>query len=358
MKRVDSVSTFINKINDSLKELRKGTDSNLFCYRGEQRNYGETSGMPNIFRGKDLINLNESRNYEKNVLDEVIINDLSNHENYLQAAINAQHGGFPSRLLDVTFNSLIGLFFAVTPHFSKEVTAHDDKDGIVIVYAIDKLYSSNSKSIQNHFEDIISPNEEGEKKKNERIEGYIHRLIDFTNLNSRIKAQQGGLILFSGDQFIPVPSWKEKRIIIPGEKKADIREELKTFFGMTIGTIYPESDNLVAYLTEKAKLLTEENFKDDLIYELKKQLDYYYYKFLKVKFYKAENLLQLLYEIEEYLYLYVESVFESEKLSEDLEDDLLSIIDNFCATISTKLPKDYSFVDYENLTKGRNMINE
>ncbi len=300
--------------------------------------------------------MNESKNYEKNVIDEVISNDLSKHENYLQAAINAQHGGFPSRLLDVTFNSLIGLFFAVTPHYTKKITESDHEDGVVIIYAIDKLYSSNSKGIQSYFEMIISSNNDGENNENERIKGYIHRLIDFTNLNSRIKAQQGGLILFSGNEFIPLPSWKEKKIIIAKEAKINIREELKDLFGMTIGTIYPESDNLVGYLTEKAKLLTEENTEEDLIYELKKQLDHYYYEFQKVKFYKGEDLLHFLYDIEEYLYSYVESIFESEKLEKNTQKDLLNIVEDFCEMISLKLPEDYSFVDYNSLIKERGLL--
>ena len=40
-------------------------------------------------------------------------NHLTDGKTYLEIAIDAQHGGFPSRLLDVTYNCIVALYFAI-----------------------------------------------------------------------------------------------------------------------------------------------------------------------------------------------------------------------------------------------------
>lgn len=44
-------------------------------------------------------------------------NHLTDGKTYLEIAIDAQHGGFPSRLLDVTYNCIVALYFAITPYY-------------------------------------------------------------------------------------------------------------------------------------------------------------------------------------------------------------------------------------------------
>ena len=74
--------------------------------------------------------------FEKNVLDEMSANHIAIGQSYLEKAINAQHGGFPSRLLDVSYNSLIALFFAITPFYNKKIDDTDKEDGFVYVFNI------------------------------------------------------------------------------------------------------------------------------------------------------------------------------------------------------------------------------
>lgn len=224
-KKIKNVSEFLGQIDVIIRELTYGNDK-LCVFRGEQERYA-VSGMPNIFRDESNKKLSEIKYFEQNILDELSSHSMQNKNNNLQKAINAQHGGFPSRLLDVSFNSLIALFFAVTPHYSKNIKSSDGKDAVVIIYNVDELYSPMSKNLSDEFNELIKG------KYNEvRLLNYKHLIIDHSYLNERIVAQQGGFILFKGNEFVQYPKHKQKQIIIDGAFKEQIRHQLETNFGI------------------------------------------------------------------------------------------------------------------------------
>ncbi len=262
--KITSVGEYLEKIKIIQNELNKNNDFKIFGYRGEQKEYPQ-QGTPNLFRDDTHKDYLEYEYYEQNILDEVISNKLAFHKSYLETAIEAQHGGFPSRLLDFSFNALIALFFAVTPHYKDSVDKNDQDDGIVIIYGIDKMKNSSSKTFQQEYENIIENNYICPYK------DYEHVFVDYVELNARIKAQQGGFILFKGDHFIPVPAWRHRKLIISADSKKSIRDELKNLFRLTNAYVYPEMENQVLRLTDKSKLLYNKN--DDSFQIFKNDLD-------------------------------------------------------------------------------------
>lgn len=264
------ITKYLNEIDKKVSNLKRLTGCKLYCFRGEDQLF-EFHSQPNLFRGKIFDAYNNKRCIEKNILDELKANNLSVNHNLLEIAMDAQHGGFPSRLLDVSFNSLIALFFAVTPHYTKPLDANDEKDGRVIIYAIDEMATSKSKSINDIYREIV---EEG--KFSSRFDGYFHYLIDFSDLNARIKAQQGGFILFGGNQYVPIPPGRYLEIKIKPESKKIIREELELYFGINMGTIYPEAYNKVSYITSKSEIVScGINYYENIKKEIENCLDYY-----------------------------------------------------------------------------------
>ena len=346
--KIETVDDFIRCIKEKNKELSNRTSFQFFAYRGEQKYYPD-SGKPNLFRGEFYNKFVESPTYEKNIIDEVLMNRLSERDNYLHAAMDAQHGGFPSRLLDISFNSLIALFFATTPHFHQSIDLYDKDDGVVIIYAIDKMYSSSSSKLQKLFEKIIDSDS---KHKIDELHGYIHKFIDHSTINNRIRAQHGGFVLFSGHQYVPIPEWKQEKVIISGEHKSEIRNELKNLFGLTIGSIYPESDNLVGYLLEKAELLVENNddINDATMYELEKQFKYFLSSIIKIRFTDPDNkkrIVEKLMEIEIYLISYSYILQESDA---DKENVYVKI-QYFLEEVQKKLPAGISVINIGQLQK-------
>ena len=83
-------------------------------------------------------------------------NKLSNSDSYLENAIDAQHGEFPSRLLDVSYNCLDALYFAVTPYYHKAADSLDSKDGMVYVFYIDEIFSPSAQNTNDNYNAIIN----------------------------------------------------------------------------------------------------------------------------------------------------------------------------------------------------------
>lgn len=270
-KEIKDIYSYLEAVQIHTDRMTKITGLKHFGYRGENENY-ETHSIPNLFRGTIFEMYQKIEGFEKNILEEVSSNKLTRHEKNLEIAMDAQHGGFPSRLLDITFNSLSALFFAVTPHYTQNVDRNDDKDGQVIIYAIDKMVTSNSKYINELYDKLITND-----IYTQRFDGYFHYFIDYVELNPRIKAQQGGFILFCGNQHVAIPEWKQTVIKIPGEAKPKLRDQLKRFFDITMGSIYPEPSNKVEYLVEKSNVLVQNpDHVNSIIDEIRKNTKWYY----------------------------------------------------------------------------------
>lgn len=221
--------------------------------------------------------------FEKNLFDEMSANHITEGSRYLEKAIDAQHGGFPSRLLDVTYNCLIALYFSITPQTKKEENSYDDRDGAVYLFSIERMYSPTSDNINKSYDAIVK--REPEWFSRAGIFRKNHKLIDHIKLNRRIIAQQGAFILFQGDEAEPIPCCQYEKIRIPGASKKRLRKELKSFFGIYTGMIYPEPENLIEEITRKSNLLNNHpfsmhsemdlvfgNFREELEYGLKQVL--------------------------------------------------------------------------------------
>lgn len=248
---IRNISDYIKKVSELVSKKGKET---IVVYRGEGEIYS-THCQPNLFRGNYL-----KRNiyFEKNLFDEMTANKLTSGESYLEKSIDAQHGGFPSRLLDVTYNSLVALYFAVTPEINKAEDTLDGKDGIVYIYFIEKLFCPSGDNINLIYDSIIKRDKEWFS--DNEIFQKNHKLIDHIKTNKRIIAQQGAFILFQGDMVSPIPQSDYKKIRIDGNYKNKIRQDLKNLFGIHTGSIYPEPSNLVKHITNKSYIVNCNKF--------------------------------------------------------------------------------------------------
>lgn len=270
--KIMHVAQFIEKVNEL---INSHPDKKVyFLYRGECKRYPNFC-RPNIFR-KNVLSTNPL--YEKSLFNTMRQNKLSNNESYLENAIDAQHGEFPSRLLDVSYNCLTALYFAVTPYYHKDITEYDKDDGMVYVFFIDEIFSPSAQNTNDNYNAIID--KECPWFNNHAIFQKNHKFIDHTKLNNRIIAQQGAFILFQGNDDEKIPSYMMGGIVIPKEAKPMIRKELSVMFGINTGSVYPEIVNVAEDLVNKSKSLVTEPFgwKNEIKYvlnNLEKELLYY-----------------------------------------------------------------------------------
>ena len=244
----------IASVEDYIKTIDMLIDKNsskerIFVFRGEPQKHS-TFCQPNIFR-KNVLSTNKF--YEKSLFNTMRQNKLSNSDSYLENAIDAQHGEFPSRLLDVSYNCLDALYFAVTPYYHKDADSLDSKDGMVYVFYIDEIFSPSAQNTNANYNAIV--NKDQSWFNGQFIFEKNHKFIDHTKINNRIIAQQGAFILFQGDSPEEIPAYMMNGIVIAHDAKAKIRRDLSRMFGINTGTIYPEIMNFADDLINKSKIL-------------------------------------------------------------------------------------------------------
>lgn len=292
---IDNVSDYIGRIKEYIKE--RNQENSILVYRGEPDCY-PLPCRPNIFR-KEVMNSNPF--FEKNLFDTMRQNRLSGEKRYLDNAIDAQHGEFPSRLLDVSYNCLTALYFAVTPYYHKNEDDMDDRDGMVFMFFVDEIFSPSAQNTNDNYDAIIRRDKPWYQNKS--LFEKNHKFIDHAKLNNRIVAQQGAFILFPGDEPENLPEYMSCGILIPRKAKPQMRQDLKQLFGIHTGSIYPEIINLVEELSSKSQKLNTDDFNcqnelNHAIRQFNKELTYYLYYAIQQKRAGAENLEQVLMYIE------------------------------------------------------------
>ncbi len=252
-------------INEYIQEIAKKihihrASNATLVYRGEAKAF-KAACIPNIYRESYL---KQHEYFEKNIFDEMRANKIAKGDSYLENAISAQHDGFPSRLLDVTYNSLVALYFACTPYYRYAEDKYDDYDGKVFVFFIEKSFCPTGDNTTKNYEELITNKQ---SFVNQAVFSKNHKLIDHIKINNRIIAQQGAFILFQGDEAEPIPPYMYEELTIPHTAKPTLRKELKELFGVYTGSIYPEAENLIDEI--KKKSLNIENSEFNINSEMK-----------------------------------------------------------------------------------------
>ncbi|MEZ7744294.1 FRG domain-containing protein [Gemella sanguinis] len=273
---IKNISDFINE----LKKIPAPRKTELF-FRGHSDIDYELK--PGIYRNTNLIS-NEHILFKEFILRTPT--DFLNEKSALEKLVKMQHYGLPTRLLDITSNPLIALYFACC--------GNTKKDGKVISFRIPnsyiKYYDSDTVSILSN----ISKRPENFNIKNttnlkiaefnsvENVEYLLHEIreeksyfqpiinskdlekvvaVKVKQSNNRIIKQSGAFLIFGinvekkNPATVPIDwivnSSKEKiDFTIRKDDKKLILKELDTL-GINEATLFPELDNQARYLKSK-----------------------------------------------------------------------------------------------------------
>ena len=124
-------SLFTGKMENSTIIDSRGLPARFF-FRGQPADYNETNNVASIFRdGKRKNEYAYTNEYMRRYTEQ--FNQL---ENNFSRLTYMQHYGLPTRLLDVTTNALVALYFACQPH--------DNDDGLVSVFSSNRSRNDNA----------------------------------------------------------------------------------------------------------------------------------------------------------------------------------------------------------------------
>lgn len=266
---------------------RTTAERTLASYRGHGSVDYEL--RPSIFRGKSI------KQNEHILLRELIAahpEDFSGDTSALEILVRMQHYSLPTRLLDVSLNPLVALYFAcesVKKRISitkggRRTTRTVEMDGHVIVLRVSKrqvkYFDSDTvscvanlarlsyayKSKLNTSLDIDSFNGITPTKRllhfiRQEKNGFLPEinpedldsifLVKPKQNNKRIIAQAGAFFAFGLDEEITDDNdngIELERIIISGDAKGDIRLELDKL-GINEKTMFPDIERAARYLT-------------------------------------------------------------------------------------------------------------
>ncbi len=252
--KVGQFLTWVRNSHTSTSSRLKWDHSKVF-YRG-QGNVGWDI-LPSLFRENIMLEhelLKNARN--------ILWNELANTNSYLEKLILLQHYGLSTRLIDVTTNPLIALYFACK---EEKDDKGEETDGVVWCgYPINEENNESIERIcsipfEQQLERIVSgiPGWNFDNQKDKSILTCAYYVNPPMN-NPRINAQNGAFLLpplleedkHSGEYFLNAKNVNDlfaKSVTIPASSKIAIQNELMEY-GIHEGTLFPDIEHKIKYI--------------------------------------------------------------------------------------------------------------
>lgn len=257
----------VNCITDYLKILERYKAYPEKYFRGQLEKY---KTMPSSVARDRGYSLNESKIYHESI--KMKEDEFKELHTPLERLAKLQHYGIPTRLVDVTVDPLIALYFAIED-------VEDLSPGNVYLYLVDGVLADSKEakllsilptlsvlkkdSIRNEFENLF-----GESLSDKEILELVEKpiIIQYSEglqiTNPRLYSQQGTFLVcgnkvVNGDITNSLKSLDtivaNLVIRIPYEYKKKIKDELDLKYGINQLRIYPELPSVASYIKEKYK---------------------------------------------------------------------------------------------------------
>ena len=267
----EALSIFLN----NAQIAKENGDKRILMYRGQaDKSFGIS---PSIFRKNGL--KREAQMIQE--LKRLAPSEFTLSDSALDYLVKMQHYGLPTRLLDITSNPLVALYFACSDESCKSVdgeiiTFYDyftpHNSSAIDLYARLSTYDGESDQDLVNFTSSPTPfiNHENKPKMDE-IKKYFQNkyfTISVPLNNERIRRQHGAFLLFGMSIEEQLNPFKKeafdikkhilvdndekicRSIIIPAETKDEILKTLDVI-GINRAFLFPEFEHQASYVKQK-----------------------------------------------------------------------------------------------------------
>ena len=283
--RADNLASFIEEIS----KISRKKNHTLF-FRGHAND--SFTALPTIFRTiPKSMPLEKYIDKEAQLFHNMIMqcpDEFKGSVSTFDHLVKMQHYGLPTRLLDITTNPLVALYFACSGYIE------EGNDGEVLIYQIPndeiKFYNSDTVSV---ISNIAQINNDYDMNNDNCREKFIHIIkhekpyflnkIDNNDLtrvvcvqpkqdNKRIIKQSGAFLLFAMGKGLKkntpakIPSryiLKKLNIAIPNKNKEQFLASLE-YVSISEATLFPEIDNVAKFLKSPPRVYINST-QDDFI---------------------------------------------------------------------------------------------
>ena len=292
---ITSVSSFIDEIN-RLKDELHGSNQELY-FRGQKTDFWQV--MPSIFRDDFL-------SVEHALMQMPLLkapHEFISINNDFEIMTKYQHYGMCTRLLDLTTNPLVALYFACEKYgdvcyvevdgkeekeekeekeangvifFNKQYAVSANELKIKIISALSQIELSKDNTLESILKQLVKKHviakDDEEKWKSEEYYKEFIEIIQSNYIvippysNERLSRQCGIFLLAGCFNFVYTESiinsyiekgYKDLRdefddtfYYVPGEKKKAILDELDTY-NINEATLFPELEHQLSYIKNK-----------------------------------------------------------------------------------------------------------